>query len=129
MVQRSCLGPSSLYRQATVGCKSCGDCLQDHLDYAGCSMRWCYKELRNGPCGGSRVDGTCEARPEQECIWNVIYRGALAMGDDPQENLPTRPDSADCDWALDQATNALANRFVGIDNLGKRLELGESGKQ
>lgn len=117
------LGPSSLYRQATLGCKNCGDCLQDHLDYAGCSMRWCYKELRNGPCGGSRVDGTCEARPEQECIWNVIYRGALAVGDDPRKFahtlIPPR------DWALD-GTNALANRFAGLDNLGKRQAV--SGK-
>ena len=115
------LEPSSAYRKATVGCKSCGDCLQDHLDYAGCSMRWCYKELRNGPCGGSRVDGTCEARPEQECIWNVVYRGALAMGDDPQKFartlIPPR------DWRLD-GTNALANRFVGIDNLAKRKAVG-----
>ncbi len=114
------LGPSSLYRQATVGCKGCGDCLQDHLDYAGCSMRWCYKELRNGPCGGSRIDGNCEARPDQACIWNVIYKGALAMGDNPQKFahklIPPR------DWALD-GTNALANRFVGIDNLSKRIEL------
>jgi len=114
------LGPSSLYRQATLGCKNCGDCLQDHLDYAGCSMRWCYKELRNGPCGGSRIDGTCEARPEQACIWNVIYKGALAMGDDPRKFahklIPPR------DWCLD-GTNALANRFTGLDNLGKRIEL------
>ncbi len=119
------LGPSSLYRQATLGCKNCGDCLQDHLDYAGCSMRWCYKELRNGPCGGSRIDGTCEARPEQECIWNVIYRGALAMGDDPRKFahklIPPR------DWRLD-GTNALANRFVGIDNLRKRIELQPAAK-
>ena len=120
------LEPSSAYRKATVGCKSCGDCLQDHLDYAGCSMRWCYKELRNGPCGGSRVDGTCEARPDQECIWNVVYRGALAMGDDPQKFartlIPPR------DWRLD-GTNALANRFVKIDNLGKRTAVAESRKQ
>jgi methylenetetrahydrofolate reductase (NADPH) len=119
------LEPSSAYRKATVGCKSCGDCLQDHLDYAGCSMRWCYKELRNGPCGGSRVDGTCEARPEQECIWNVVYRGALAMGDDPQKFartlIPPR------DWRLD-GTNALANRFVGIDNLAKRIKLQTEAK-
>jgi len=120
------LGPSSLYRQATLGCKGCGDCLQDHLDYAGCSMRWCYKELRNGPCGGSRIDGTCEARPEQQCIWNVIYQGARAVGDDPKKFahklIPPR------DWALD-GTNALANRFVGIDNLEKRLDLGAGGSQ
>ena len=119
------LGPSSLYRQATLGCKNCGDCLQDHLDYAGCSMRWCYKELRNGPCGGSQIDGTCEARPEQECIWNVIYRGALAMGDDPRKFahtlIPPR------DWCLD-GTNALANRFARVDNLGKRIELQAAAK-
>jgi methylenetetrahydrofolate reductase (NADPH) len=121
----SLLGPSSLYRQATLGCKNCGDCLQDHLDYAGCSMRWCYKELRNGPCGGSRIDGTCEARPEQGCIWNVIYRGARAMGDDPRKFarklIPPR------DWCLD-GTNALANRFAGLDNLGKRIELSPPAK-
>jgi len=114
------LEPSSLYRKATLGCKSCGDCLQDHLDYAGCSMRWCYKELRNGPCGGSRVDGTCEARPEEPCVWNVIYRGARAVGDDPRKFartlIPPR------DWCLD-GTNALANRFAGLDNLGKRIDL------
>jgi methylenetetrahydrofolate reductase (NADPH) len=117
---------STLYRKATLGCKGCGDCLQDHLDYAGCSMRWCYKELRNGPCGGSTVDGFCEARPEQECIWNVIYRGTLAMGDDPRKFartlIPPR------DWRLD-GTNALANRFAGMDNLDKRVDLGDGGKR
>jgi len=120
------LEPSTLYRKATLGCKSCGDCVQDHLDYAGCSMRWCYKELRNGPCGGSRVDGTCEARPEQECIWNIIYRGARAIGDDPRKFartlIPPR------EWRLD-GTNALANRFANLDNLGKRLEVEVGGSK
>jgi methylenetetrahydrofolate reductase (NADPH) len=114
------LEPSSLYRKATLGCVGCGDCLQDHLNYAGCSMRWCYKELRNGPCGGSRVDGTCEAHPDLPCIWNLVYLGTLAVGDDPRKFahvlVPPR------DWCLDK-TNALANRFAGLDNLCKRTEL------
>ena len=114
------LEPSSLYRKATLGCVGCGDCLQDHLNYAGCSMRWCYKELRNGPCGGSRVDGTCEAHADLPCIWNLVYLGTLAVGDDPQKFahvlVPPR------DWCLDK-TNALANRFVGLDNLCKRTEV------
>jgi len=114
------LGVSTLYREATLGCVSCGDCLQDYFNYAGCTMRWCYKELRNGPCGGSRVDGTCEARPEQPCIWNVIYLGTLALGDDPKKFahtlIPPR------DWSLNR-TNSLANRMAGIDNLSKRREL------
>jgi methylenetetrahydrofolate reductase (NADPH) len=114
------LGPATAYRKATLGCVGCGDCLQDHLNYAGCSMRWCYKELRNGPCGGSRVDGSCEARPDRPCIWNQIYLGTLAMGEDPAKFarvlVPPR------DWGLD-GTNSLANRFAGLDNLGKRIDL------
>ncbi|MBZ5514380.1 MAG: methylenetetrahydrofolate reductase C-terminal domain-containing protein [Acidobacteriia bacterium] len=114
------LEPSSLYRKATVGCVSCGDCIQEHLNYAGCSMRWCYKELRNGPCGGSRVDGSCEARPELPCIWNLVYLATLAVGDDPKKFartlIPPR------NWCLDR-TNALANRLAGLDNLCKRQEL------
>jgi methylenetetrahydrofolate reductase (NADPH) len=114
------LEPSSYYRKAALGCKSCGDCIQDYLEYAGCSMRHCYKELRNGPCGGSRVDGNCEARAERPCIWNVIYNAALAVGDDPRKFartlIPPR------DWALDD-TNALANRMAGIDNVEKRKDV------
>ena len=117
------LGPATLYRKATLGCVSCGDCVQDHLDYAGCSMRWCYKELRNGPCGGSRVDGSCEARPDLPCVWNLVYVGARAMGDDPTKFgrvlVPPR------DWCLDR-TNALANRFAGLDNVCKRIDFQET---
>jgi len=114
------LEPSTLYRKATLGCVSCGDCLQDHLNYAGCSMHGCHKELRNGPCGGSRVDGTCEARPDQPCIWNQIYLGTLAMGEDPARFAHTVVPPRD--WRLDR-TNALANRFAGLDNLGKRMDV------
>jgi methylenetetrahydrofolate reductase (NADPH) len=114
------LGPSSLYRKAALGCMSCGDCIQEHLNYAGCSMRWCYKELRNGPCGGSRSDGTCEARPELPCIWNLVYLSTLAVGEDPRKFahfiIPPR------DWCLDR-TNALANRLAGLDNVCKRREV------
>jgi methylenetetrahydrofolate reductase (NADPH) len=114
------LEPSSLYRKAALGCMSCGDCIQEHLNYAGCSMRWCYKELRNGACGGSRTDGTCEARPELPCIWNLVYLSTLAAGEDPKKFahyiIPPR------DWCLDR-TNALANRLAGLDNVCKRQKV------
>ncbi|MBZ5570607.1 MAG: methylenetetrahydrofolate reductase C-terminal domain-containing protein [Acidobacteriia bacterium] len=114
------LGPSTLYRKAAFGCVSCGDCIQDYLNYAGCSMGGCYKELRNGPCGGSRVNGNCEARSDLPCVWSQVYQGTLAMGDDPGKFahvlIPPR------DWSLDR-TNALANRFAGRDNFGKRIDL------
>jgi methylenetetrahydrofolate reductase (NADPH) len=119
------LQPATLYREATLGCVSCGDCIQEHVNYAGCTMRWCYKELRNGPCGGSRVDGSCEAHPELPCIWNLVYLATLAVGDDPRKFartlIPPR------DWCLDK-TNALANRFAGLDNLCKRQVL-EAGAE
>ncbi len=114
------LEPSVLYRKATLGCVSCGDCLQEHLNFAGCSMSMCYKELRNGPCGGSRVDGTCEARPDSPCVWNLVYNGTLAVGDDPKKFARTLIPSRD--WCLD-GTNSLANRLAGLDNLCKRIEL------
>ena len=122
---RTLLAPSTFYRKAALGCISCGDCMQDHLNYVGCTMRGCFKELRNGPCGGSRVDGTCEDRPEQPCIWNQIYLGALAVGDDPKKFahilIPAR------DWSLDR-TNALVNRFAGLDNAGKRIDFAKITK-
>ena len=120
------LGLSSVYRRAALGCKNCGDCIQDHLTYVGCSMRWCHKELRNGPCGGSRVDGTCEANPELPCLWDLVYEASLALGEDPSRFarllIPAR------DWSLD-GTNALVNRFAGTDNFDKRVEAdGRNGR-
>jgi methylenetetrahydrofolate reductase (NADPH) len=106
------LGLSSVYRKTVFNCVSCGDCIQDHLNYAGCSMRWCYKELRNGPCGGSRMDGSCEALPELPCIWNKVYSATLVTGEDPRKFARTRLRPRD--WNLDQ-TNSLANRLAGLD--------------
>jgi methylenetetrahydrofolate reductase (NADPH) len=116
------VGLSSLYRESVLGCVGCGDCIQDHLNYSGCTMRWCYKNLRNGPCGGSRVDGSCEADPKLPCIWNLAYLSALAEGESPRKFartlIPPR------DWGLDR-TNALANRLVGLDNQCHRVLLEE----
>ena len=71
----------------------------------------------------SRTTGHChgrEARPDLPCIWNLIYLATLAVGDDPGKFarilVPPR------DWCLDR-TNALANRFAGLDNLCKRIDL------
>ena len=111
---------SDLYRKATYGCVMCGDCAIDHLHYAACPMRQCYKELRNGPCGGSRVDGTCEGDPDQTCVWHLAYLNALAGKEDPKSFsrvlFPPR------DWSLDH-TSPLANRMVGIDNYSRRKEV------
>lgn len=115
------LGVSTPYRHAVLGCVDCGDCIQDHLSYAACPVRHCYKELRNGPCGGSRPDGSCEARPEQPCVWGLAYRNTLAAGEDPRRFATTLVPPRD--WALDR-TNALLNRYAGLDNLTRRVTCG-----
>jgi methylenetetrahydrofolate reductase (NADPH) len=119
---RRLLDSSQLYRTAAFGCVSCGDCIQDHLHYAGCTMSGCYKELRNGPCGGSRIDGSCETDQNVECIWNTVFERTIAAGEDPRKYartlIPPR------DWCLDQ-TNALANRVLGLDSSCRRQELGD----
>ena len=114
------LGASTVYRKVALGCMSCGDCIQDHLHYAGCTMNKCYKELRNGPCGGSRIDGSCEADRDLPCIWNVVYETTMATDSDPRKFATTLVPPRD--WCLDQ-TNAMANRVLGLDNACKRQDL------
>jgi len=120
------LGASTVYRKAALGCMSCGDCIQDHLHYAGCTMNKCYKELRNGPCGGSRIDGTCEADEALRCIWNVVYEATLAADSDPRKFATTLVPPRD--WCLDQ-TNAMANRILGLDNACRRQDLGANEEE
>jgi hypothetical protein len=87
-------------------------------------MNKCYKELRNGPCGGSRIDGSCEADTDLPCIWNVVYETTMATDSDPRKFAKTLIPPRD--WCLDQ-TNAMANRILGLDNACKRQDV-ESGE-
>ena len=112
------LKPSSAYRRTVLGCVDCGDCIQDHLSYAGCPVSRCHKELRNGPCGGSRPDGSCEAHPSRPCLWNLAYRNTLAAAEDPRRFATTLVPPRD--WTLN-GTNALLNRYAEIDNLPRRV--------
>ena len=52
-------------------CQHCGECILSHTAFI-CSQR-CPKRLRNGPCGGTGENGSCEVYPERKCIWYRIY--------------------------------------------------------
>ena len=52
---------------AIFDCRMCGQCVLSSTGMA-CPTN-CAKEMRNGPCGGVRADGTCEVDPAMRCVW------------------------------------------------------------
>jgi ferredoxin len=61
-------------------CMQCGACELGQL--AGiCPLTQCPKGFLNGPCGGTTVDGKCEADPERECAWVSIYERLVEFGE------------------------------------------------
>lgn len=55
-------------------CRMCGRCMLKSTGMS-CPMN-CPKQLTNGPCGGVRIDGRCEVRPEMVCVWVDAFDGA-----------------------------------------------------
>ena len=73
--------PVARVEQAVKGllfdCQMCGQCGLSDTGMA-CPMN-CPKQLRNGPCGGVRSDGTCEVKPEMRCVWVEAFEGSRRM--------------------------------------------------
>lgn len=65
-------------KKPIFGCQDCGQCVLSYTAFT-CPMR-CPKQMRNGPCGGTRADGHCEVYPERYCRWWLIYKRAKWMG-------------------------------------------------
>jgi hypothetical protein len=58
-------------------CRMCGQCVL-HDTGMTCPMT-CPKNLRNGPCGGVRLDGKCEIYPDRACIWVLAWERSRRM--------------------------------------------------
>ncbi|NNE64407.1 MAG: hypothetical protein HKN34_10015 [Gammaproteobacteria bacterium] len=54
-------------------CQMCGQCVLSSTGMS-CPMN-CPKTIRNGPCGGVRLDGSCEVKPEMQCVWVEAWLG------------------------------------------------------
>jgi len=68
-------GPSTFREK----CIQCGECLLGQ--FVGiCPMTQCAKGLLNGPCGGAS-NGKCEADPERDCAWELIYNRLKQLGE------------------------------------------------
>jgi hypothetical protein len=52
-------------------CQRCGECILSSTGFICCQN--CPKRMRNGPCGGTGEDGSCEVYPEKKCVWLRIY--------------------------------------------------------
>jgi len=60
-------------------CQMCGKCVLSATGMS-CPMN-CPKSIRNGPCGGVRMNGHCEVKPEMRCVWVDAWRGSQQMRD------------------------------------------------
>ncbi len=58
-------------------CQMCGQCILSSTGMS-CPMN-CPKSIRNGPCGGVRLNGHCEVKPEMRCVWVEAWRGSQTM--------------------------------------------------
>ena len=97
----------NLFKKPVFGCHSCGQCILSYTALTCCMN--CPKQLRNGPCGGTRAGGKCEVYPERACVWNKIYKRnkRLHRLHLMKENQPA------VDWTLED-TAAWVSVFQGI---------------
>ena len=92
------------------GCHMCGQCVL-HSTGLVCPMN-CPKNIRNGPCGGVRLDGHCEVKPEMQCVWVKAYDGAQRLIW-AHEFHDLRPP---VDWAI-QGSSSWINLVTGRDQI------------
>jgi hypothetical protein len=95
---------------AGFGCHMCGQCVL-HSTGMVCPMN-CPKNLRNGPCGGVRLDGSCEVYPEMECVWVTAYARSQRLFW-PEEIHDLRPP---VDWSL-EGSASWVNALTGRDQV------------
>jgi methylenetetrahydrofolate reductase (NADH) len=75
-------------KQLLFDCKMCGQCALSSAGMA-CPTN-CAKQMRNGPCGGVRADGSCEVNPAMRCVWVEAIDG-LKRIDPPEQKTFLEP--------------------------------------
>jgi hypothetical protein len=113
---RIILPVEDLGKKLTFDCQMCGQCI---LHYAGmtCPMT-CPKNLRNGPCGGVRLDGHCEVKPEMMCVWVEAYERSLKMPIYGHEMATEQPP---VNWQL-KDTSSWINMLKGVDRRTREVQ-------
>ena len=75
--ERAVIWGEELTKGYLFNCQMCGQCTL-HSTGMTCPMN-CPKNLRNGPCGGVRADGTCEVIPTMPCVWVQAWERSAQM--------------------------------------------------
>ena len=96
----------NLGKTLLFSCNMCGNCVLHHTGLT-CPMN-CPKQIRNGPCGGVRMNGHCEVRPEMECVWLKAERRSRRLPWRASFNKYRYP----IDWRL-KGTSGILNEIVG----------------
>ncbi len=96
-------------KEAVFDCQMCGQCIL-HSTGMTCSMT-CPKNLRNGPCGGVRLNGHCEVKPEMRCVWVEAFERSLRMPTYGYEMIKIQPP---VNRQLEE-TSSWINMLHGID--------------
>jgi hypothetical protein len=76
-VERVFVAGEKLTKGPLFDCRMCGQCIL-HSTGMTCPMT-CPKTMRNGPCGGVRLDGQCEVKPEMACVWLLAWERSKSM--------------------------------------------------
>ena len=106
-----------LTKKPFFGCHMCGQCVL-HSTGMVCPMN-CPKNLRNGPCGGVHMDGSCEVYPEMQCVWvDAYHRSQRLLW--PEEIHDLRPP---VDWSL-KGSSSWINNITGRDNISSGCQPG-----
>ena len=78
-LERPFAAAEKVVKGALFDCHMCGRCDLSSTGMA-CPMT-CPKQMRNGPCGGVRADGTCEVVPDMPCVWVGAWQGSQRIAD------------------------------------------------
>ena len=76
-VEQAIWGPEHWAKKIMFNCQMCGQCIL-HSTGMTCPMN-CPKNIRNGPCGGVRLNGHCEVKPEMRCVWVEAFERSQKM--------------------------------------------------
>jgi hypothetical protein len=97
-------------KEKVYDCRMCGQCIL-HSTGMSCPQR-CPKNLRNGPCGGVRLNGNCEVVPDMKCVWVEAWEGSRKL---PLWRSHMFHVNRPVDWRL-QGTSSWENLLTRADH-------------